>query len=107
MSDIPTEEEQAELDKMAKAGSAHFVLLVVLIGLGGITFLLPEDIAPLAIVGVAILLTIAGVSTVNLQHFQRCPRCNIRISRTQGSCAQCGLKFYGVKNSQDGSGWQS
>jgi hypothetical protein len=97
MSTVPTEREQAELDKMARAGSAHFILLVVLIGVGGITFLLPEDIAPLAIVGVAILLTLAGVSSVNLQYFQKCPRCKVRIARTQGSCGQCGLEYYAAR----------
>jgi hypothetical protein len=102
MSNVPTESEQKKLDKMSKAGQVHFAILVILICLGGISFLVPEDTAPLMAVGVGVLICFVGLSTVNLQYFQKCPRCGVRIDRKQGSCVHCGLEYHVPESAKTG-----
>jgi hypothetical protein len=47
--------------------------------------------------GVGVLICLVGVSAINLQYFQKCPRCEARIVRTRGSCVDCGLEYYVAK----------
>jgi hypothetical protein len=89
----PTEEEKAKLDKMTRLGTTHYTLLVVLICLASITFLVPEDIAPVAMLVIGCLILLVGASTFKLQYFQKCPRCQARIVRGRTSCGQCGLEY--------------
>ena len=98
----PTESEQKKLDKMSKAGQVHFAMLVILICLGSISFLVPDDTAPLMAVGVGVLICVVGLSAVNLQYFQKYPRCGVRIDRKQGSCVHCGLKYHVRESTKTG-----
>jgi hypothetical protein len=104
MSTVPTEDEQAQLDKITKARSVHFVLLAVLIGLASITFLFPQGVAPLATVGFGVLICLVCISSIKLQYFRKCPRCKTRIARNQGSCLRCDLAFYGARSSEADTG---
>ena len=91
---VPSAAESKELEKLSKAGHVHFILLVVLICVAGLTLIFPDDVAPLAVIVLGALICLTGLSTVNLQYFQRCPRCTKRMSRAQRACAFCGLQYY-------------
>jgi hypothetical protein len=89
----PTKSESKVLERRSKAKHVHFVLLVILICLASVTFLVPDDVAPLMTVGVGALICLVAMSSVNLQYFQKCPRCEAKNARTQGSCLRCGLEY--------------
>jgi hypothetical protein len=99
LSTVPTAEERKELEKLPRAKHIHFILLVVLICIASLTFLFPDDIAPLAIVVVGASICLVGLSAMSLQYFQRCPRCNIGMSRGRAFCAGCGLEYYATETS--------
>jgi len=105
LSTVPSEEEKKQLKKLSRAGYFHFLLLVVLIFVASVLLHIPDNAAPLPLVIVGILICLTAVSTINLQYFQRCPRCDIRMSRVQGACASCGLQYYASKRSKQGGGW--
>jgi hypothetical protein len=105
LSTEPTEKEGKELNKLSKRGYFHFFLLVILIFVASLTFFMPEDTAALAVVAVGVLICLTAASTVKLQYFQRCPRCDVRMSRVQSACASCGLQYYVSKRSTLGGGW--
>lgn len=90
----PTAEERRKLDKVSRAKHIHFILLVVLICIASLTFLFPNDISSLAAVVLSVSIVLVGLSSMSLQHFQRCPRCSTRMSRGQSACAGCGLEYY-------------
>ena len=102
MSLVPTQSEREKLDRVSKAGQLHFAALVVLICIGGISFLVPKDIAPVMAVVVGALICVVGLSTFRLQHFQKCPRCSAKKNRSQGWCGSCGLHYYATKLNEDG-----
>jgi hypothetical protein len=104
LSTAPTDREQKELAKMSKARHTHFILLVILICVASITFLVPDEVAPLMTVGVGVLICMVGISAFMLQYFRKCPRCEARITRNQGACVGCGLEYYVTKSSQAGNG---
>ncbi|MFT6955092.1 MAG: protein-S-isoprenylcysteine O-methyltransferase Ste14 [Halieaceae bacterium] len=104
MSTAPTDREQKKLGKMSKARHTHFILLVILICLASITFLVPEEVAPVMTVGVGVLICMVGISAFMLQYFRKCPRCKDRITRNQGACVGCGLEYYVVKQKNSGNG---
>lgn len=93
MSTLPTVEEKKQLENISRAKHVHFVLLVILICIASLTFLFP-NVSPLVVVLVGVSICGLGVSSMSLQYFRRCPRCNIRISRGKAICAGCGLQFY-------------
>ena len=104
MSTVPTDLEKRQLDKKSKAKHAHFILLVILICVASITFLVPDEVAPLMTVGVGVLICLVGISAFMLQYFRKCPRCQARITRNQGACVRCGLEYYVTKSSKAGNG---
>jgi hypothetical protein len=104
LSTVPTAKERKELEKLPRAKHIHFILLVVLIGIASLTFLFPDDIAPLARVLVGASICFVGVSTMSLQYFQRCPHCSIRMSRGRAVCAECGLEYYASESSTQEEG---
>ena len=101
---VATDSERKELDKMSKARHLHFIFLVILICVASITFLVPDDVALRMTVGVGILICLVGVSSIKLQYLQKCPRCEVRIVRSQGSCVRCGLEYHSPKPSKAGEG---
>lgn len=101
MNITPTETERAELAKRSRAATAHFTLLVVLICLASFTFLFPDGVAPWVTLVLGILILVVGASTLRLQHFQKCPRCEVRISRTQRACVNCDLEYSVTVSSED------
>ena len=101
---VATDSERKALGKMSKARHLHFIFLVILICVASITFLVPDDVALKMTIGVGILICLVGVSSIKLQYLQKCPRCEARIVRSQGSCAHCGLEYYSPKPSKAGEG---
>lgn len=102
---MPTEEEKKKLKKLSRAGYFHFALLVVLIFFASLILFVPGTFAPVATMAIGACICIVAVSTINLQYFQRCPRCDTRMSRVQSACASCGLQYYASKRSKVGEGW--
>lgn len=90
----PTAKERKELEKVSKAKHIHFIILVVLICIASLTFLFPNDTSSLAIVVLSVSIFLIALSSMRLQHFQRCPRCSTRMSRGLSACADCGLEYY-------------
>ena len=100
----PTGSERQQLERRSKTKHVHFVLLVILICLASVTFLVPDEVAPMMTVGVGVLICLVAISSVNLQYFQKCPRCEARNARTQGSCLRCGLAYSVTKPGKVGEG---
>jgi len=105
LSTLPTQSERKKLEELSNAGHFHFKLLLVLVACGGGTYFLPEDLVMPAAVVLLILFFLTFVSHINLQHFQRCPRCNTTMSRIQAACASCGLEYYASESSKRREGW--
>jgi hypothetical protein len=99
MSTLPTAKEKQQLEKISRAKHIHFVILVVLICIASLTFLFPNT-SPLVIVVVGLSICGVGVSSMSLQYFRRCPRCDTRMSRGQAVCAACGLQFYASETAE-------
>lgn len=90
---------------MSKAGHLHLILLIILVALSVVSFYMPEDVALVMIVGLGVLYFLVVISHINLQYYQKCPRCESHIVRTQGSCVHCGLEFHASESSTAGEGW--
>ena len=99
MSNDPNEKEVQALDSLAKTGRFHSKLLVATLVFVGIVFIAPKDFQVLIAVPAIILIVIFSFSFVNLQYFQRCPRCKTRRNMHSGSCGKCGMNFYPTKTS--------
>ncbi len=93
MTNLPTAHERKQLEKLPRAKHIHYILLVILIGVASLTFLFP-NVSPLLLVVMGLGICCVSISAMSLQYFQRCPRCNARMTRGQSSCAGCGLEFY-------------
>ena len=104
MSTVPTDLEKKQLDKRSKSRHAHFILLVILICVASLTFLVPDDVAPLMTVGIGVLICLVALSSIHLQYFRKCPRCEARNGRTRGVCVRCGLEYYVTKPGKVGEG---
>jgi hypothetical protein len=91
MSNEATEEEKKEFEKLAKSASNHFIALVVLIGLASLTFLFPGKSSSLVTLGLSVLIFLTCASSIRLQSFSQCPRCEARMRKREGSCSSCGV----------------
>jgi len=101
---VPNAEEREELEKVSRLKKIHFILLVVFIGIASLTFLFPDDISPLAILALGITIIFVGLSSMRLQHFQRCPRCTGRRTKGQSACSECGLEYYVADTGKEAKG---
>lgn len=104
MNTLPTESESRILEKLSKAGYFHFALLVLLIFIASLVLFASKDGAPIQVAVLGGLICLTGISTINLQYFQKCPRCNTRMSRVHAACGSCGLEYYSRKADQPGTG---
>jgi hypothetical protein len=105
MSNVPSKIEKQELENLAKAGGYHFKLLLAWLSSITLLFLVPQDyqVAILPVAGV--LLILVGISFVNLQFFQSCPRCGYKINQVLPNCGDCGLNLRLRSTKGDGSEW--
>ena len=104
LSSVPTVEEKKRLEKLFKSKKIHFILLVVLIFVASLTFLFPGKFSSIGILALGVTIFFVGLSSLNLQHFQRCPRCAGRMMRGSLACSSCGLEYYGPDTAKQGEG---
>ena len=108
MEDLPTERERLELEKLGAAGKFHLKLMVATVACFGGIFIVPESMGAVVAIPSGVLLLVFVVSQVNMQFFQKCPRCSASLSRISPSCVQCGLKLVlGQKEKGDGNEWKT
>lgn len=93
MSELPDESERRQLADMRKAGRVHkFILLIftcaLLLGLA-----LPEPRNSLLLFIALLSSALLGISYINMQFFQQCPRCKARLTLAGRQCGRCGMSL--------------
>ena len=99
------DKEKEELKNLESAGRSHLKLLTALILSGAISFLVSEPYKLFFFSFTAVLAIVYGISHINIQFFQRCPRCKKRLNSISGSCNNCGLNINLGSKKGDGSEW--
>lgn len=105
MNKDPTEIEKEDLIAISAAGGHHFKLLLAMIVSGGIVLIVPEQYKIIFIVLSGLLIVLYGISHINMQFFQRCPRCSVCLNMASPVCLGCGLKLHPTSSRGDGSEW--
>lgn len=100
-----TEQEKEFVVGLAKAGGFHFKLTILFPASVIVALNVPRSFAPLFWFIAGILFLAFSVSFINLQFFQKCPRCSTGLSPNRTVCSGCGLNYgLGLKNG-DGNEW--
>lgn len=105
MSSEPTEDEKSDLRALAKAGVNHFKLLIGVLVSATLAFWVPDKFKMAFILIAAALAIVYGVSHINMQFYQRCPRCQHRLNMASPQCRNCGLNIGLGSKKGDGSEW--
>ena len=105
MNKDPTEVEKEYLEALSAAGRHHFKLLLAMIVSGGLASIVPEQYKIIFIILLGLLLVLYCISHINMQFFQRCPRCSSRLNMASPVCSGCGLKLHPSINRGDGNEW--
>ncbi|CAA0113820.1 Uncharacterised protein [Halioglobus japonicus] len=105
MTTKPNEFERQQLEEISKAGLFHFRWLVATILAFGAIFVVPTSFQIMVAVPAGILLIGLGISHINQQFFQECPRCNAKLVRTSPTCTGCGLELLLDQSRRNSSGW--
>ncbi|MBL4900898.1 MAG: hypothetical protein JKX76_14910 [Colwellia sp.] len=106
MKDMPTDRERKALEKLGKTGRFHLKLMLATLILFICVFIVPENMAIVVVVPAIFLMIVCSISHINMQFFQKCPRCKKKLNRSNISCIHCGLELcLSAKPKGDGSEW--
>ena len=105
MSAEPDENERRQLADLRKAGRVHTAILLVCVVSLLAALVLPESLRGPALFLVLVSSSLFGISFINMQFFQQCPRCKARLTLLGRSCGRCGMFLYPGKFRDSGGNW--
>lgn len=88
---LPSDDEKRMLTDMRKAGRVHKAILLVSVLSFLVAMLLPMPYRGMALLVTLIMTALLGISYINMQFFQQCPRCRARLTLIGRQCGSCGM----------------